>query len=322
MSEQLTQLEKLKKLQSLTKEINKKYGAGTITSAAEHLGATMVRVPTDILSLDIALGGGLVKNTISLWYGKKSSGKTTLNLKTIANIQKRGGVCAYIYTEGQVDSKHLESCGVDLSTLQLAQLTTSEDVIDLVQALTQSKAVDYILVDSLQGMVPTMVLERSARERTMGVEAFMNGKLVKKFNAATAIKAGEEPWCHLSLIAHGAVSFESGYMEVKGGEGPQFFAVHMIEVKATDGLTEDGTVIQDMNKKAGHVINFKIKKNKTFPPFKSGAVNYYTSTTNIGCGRGDIDDIQDIVNCGTKYDLIKSGGAWVYAPDVSSFRAR
>jgi recombination protein RecA len=307
----MTPKEKQAERKKLRDKINKKMGDGTVALAAEHAGIKMVRMATGIPSVDIAIGGGFVRNSINILFGRSSQGKSTLALHCMGHYQRQGYSCAYIYTEGPVDETHLESCGVDLEDLELILTNNSEKAVNLVQTLAQSELYDYIVIDSIQGLVSNMVLERSAEERTMGADAFMCSQLVKKFTAATTCIANKEPWCSLTLINQGEDPMGGGPLQIKGGVVQQFFSVQSIEVRAGKGLTKTGAEAETVENKVGHKIHFKVRKNKTFPPFKSGVINYYTGKTEFGCGRGDIDIILSVVTCGVKYGIIKQGGAWI-----------
>jgi len=306
--------EKKAKVKEVMSAINKSKGKGTIALATKHSGIRMVRQRTGILSFDILSGGGMVKNSMNLLYGKRSQGKSTLALHAIAEAQRRGEVCAYVYSEGVIDENHLVSCGVNLDDLLLTLTNESEEAVDVVQTLAQSRAVDYIVVDSGQGLIPKRILEVAAQQH-VGVEAYFIGQMTKKFTAATTIKQMEAPWCTFTLISQGTEPHGGGLLYPKGGDIQQFFAVQMIEIAIGNGLTVSGTEISEHAKRVGHQMFFKFRKNKTFPPYKAGMVNYYIGETDFGCGRGDIDHIFDTVVCGVKYGVFTQGGAWIsYTP--------
>lgn len=299
-----------KKAEAIINKINKRFGDGTIAMASKHRGAEMMRMRTGILSLDIVTGGGLVLGTLDVFYGDPKQGKSTVAMHILAERQRRGELCAYIYTEGQCDKKHLETCGVDLSKLLFTETNESEEAVDLVNVLATSGDVSFIVVDSLQGLVPSRILDVPAQQH-MGVHAYFNNLMCSIYTAATSIKAHEKPWCNLALISHGAVPMGGGLMYAKGGKGQEFFAMQMFHVRAGLGVDVDGAEAKETASRVGHKIHVRVTKNKSFPPYKICDFSYFVGQSNYGPGRGDIDHVLDTVTCGVKYGIFEMAGSWI-----------
>lgn len=263
---------KKKNIKRVLAEINKKSGISIIGKAKDMDFLNIERIPTGILGLDTALGGGFPKNRIIELYGLESGGKTLISLLTIKSVQEQGGKAVFIDAERSFDPVWAEKIGVNIEDLYVAQIQEGEDIFDLLCELILSDP-DLIVVDSVAAMVTNPEMEESIDKAHMAVKARLMGKGVPKLNALnskTSIIFINQ--LRSTLVMYGAPTTTTG------GRTLHHFASIRIEVKKGDFLRVDGKKTTDV---IGQVINYYIVKNKTAQPFKKGSFKLFYDVPRI-----------------------------------------
>lgn len=259
--------EKLKKFQeaikSIDKNISKQYDTdGSITIFGDDPKDVEV-ISSGSIVLDDLLGGGLAKGRVIEIFGPEASGKTSLALTAIGNVQKEGGTAAFIDLENALDPRYAGVLGVDMDNLAISQPTTGEEALDMLEELVRSAAVDIIALDSIAALVPKAELEGTMEDQQMGTTAKLLGKGLRRI-----LKPARENNCTVILInqLREKVGFFMGSPEVTpGGKAPKYFASQRIDIRRIGQVTEPGS-----KSPIGTEVKIKIIKNKVAPPFREG----------------------------------------------------
>ena len=257
-------------------------------------------IPTGSLSLDIALGlGGIPKGRIIEIYGPESSGKTTVTLHMIAEVQKRGGIAGFIDAEHALDPDYAARIGVDIDSMLVSQPDTGEQALEITDALVRSGAVDVVVVDSVAALLPRSELEGEMGESSVGVIARLMSQALRKL-------AGTVSRTNCIVVFINQLREKIGVMygnpeTTPGGRALKYFSSVRIDVRRIETLKVGGEMI-------GNRTRAKIVKNKVAPPFKEAEFD-------IIYGEG-ISKIGEIVDLGVKLDLIDKAGAWYTYGDV------
>ncbi|MBF0578738.1 recombinase RecA [Erysipelotrichaceae bacterium RD49] len=281
-------------LASVIKDIEKEYGKGSIMKLGDRTGVDVEPIPSGSLLLDKALGiGGYPKGRIIEIYGPESSGKTTLALHAIAEVQKRGGRAAFIDAENAIDPVYAKHLGVNIDELILSQPDSGEQGLNIMLMLIESGAVDLVVVDSVAALVPQVELDGEMGEMQVGAQARMMSKAMRKLsgmmnqNDCTAIFINQ-----LRL----KVGVMYGNPETTpGGYALKFYASVRIEIRKSE-VVKNGTEI------VGNKVNVKIVKNKVAPPFRKCQLE-------ITYGQG-LSALSELVDLAVEYDVIKKSGSW------------
>lgn len=283
-------------LEAAIRNIEKAFGEGSIMRFGQKQDMSIETVSTGSLGLDIALGvGGLPYGRIIEIYGPESSGKTTIALHAIAEVQKKGGVCALIDTEHAFDPIYASKIGVQISpeTFIMSQPDTAEQALEIVDTLVNSQAVSLVVLDSVAALVPKAELEGEMGDAHVGLQARLMSQALRKLTGAIS-RSG----CIAIFINQ--IRQKIGVMfgnpeTTTGGNALKFYSSIRLDIRRISTLKRG-------DDSYGNQVRVKIVKNKVAPPFK-------TVDFEVHYGAG-ISKVAEIINLGTKFDLIKKSGSW------------
>jgi len=280
-------------LQLAVDQIEKQFGKGSIMRLGEAHKIDIETIPSGSLSLDIALGGGIPKGRVVEIYGPESSGKTTVCLHAVAEVQKSGGTAAYVDAEHALDPGYAKRIGVDIQNLLLSQPDSGEQALEVVEALVRSNAVDIVVVDSVAALVPQAEIEGDMGDAHMGLQARLMSQALRKLTAVIS-----RTKCTVVFVNQ--LRMKIGVMfgnpeTTTGGQALKFYSSVRMDIRRLSQIKIGDEII-------GNHVRVKVVKNKIAPPFREAE---FDIMYNEGISREG-----DIIDLAVAKDVVVKSGAW------------
>lgn len=286
-------------------QIEKQFGKGSIMKLGETTHAKVETVPTGAISLDLALGGGLPRGRVVEIYGPESSGKTTLTLHAIAEVQKAGGTAAFIDAEHALDPAYAKRIGVDVDNLLLSQPDNGEQALEITETLVRSNAVDIIVVDSVAALVPRAEIEGDMGDSLPGLQARLMSQALRKLTGVISRSKA-------TVIFINQIRMKIGVMfgnpeTTTGGNALKFYASVRMDIRRIGQIKQGESVV-------GNRTRVKVVKNKIAPPFREAE---FDIMYNEGISRAG-----DVLDLAAAKGIVEKSGAWYAYNDAKIGQGR
>ncbi len=286
--------EKDKRLEEVLANIEKQFGKGSIMKLGEHEHQKIEVSPTGSISLDLALGvGGYPKGRIIEIYGPESSGKTTIALHAIAEVQKQGGRAAFIDAEHALDPVYASNLGVDIDELLLSQPDTGEQALEICDALVRSEALSIIVIDSVAALVPQAEIDGEIGDNQIGLQARLMSRALRKLSGS--ISKTQTIVIFINQLREKVGVIFGNPETTPGGKALKYYSSIRLDIRRGEQIKNNSEIL-------GNKTNIKVVKNKVAPPFK-------TTTIEIIYGQG-ISRLGEIIDLSAEYGIIERSGSW------------
>lgn len=286
--------EKDKRLEEVLANIEKQFGKGSIMKLGEHEHQKIEVSPSGSISLDLALGvGGYPKGRIIEIYGPESSGKTTIALHAIAEVQKQGGRAAFIDAEHALDPVYASNLGVDIDELLLSQPDTGEQALEICDALVRSEALSIIVIDSVAALVPQAEIDGEIGDNQIGLQARLMSRALRKLSGS--ISKTQTIVIFINQLREKVGVIFGNPETTPGGKALKYYSSVRLDIRRGEQIKNNSEIL-------GNKTNIKVVKNKVAPPFK-------TTTIEIIYGQG-ISRLGEIIDLSAEHGIIEKSGSW------------